>query len=142
MSLQIDLTDVNESPVLHNQRQPQLVIGDTVVIDATHLAATDVDELHQSPDTVLYVIDKLPTDGSLSVDSEELLVGDSFSQADLNSGRVSYTHTGVSASIDQFEFTVTDVDGSTDNASDELLIEIRDPPVSYTHLTLPTKRIV
>ena len=132
LSLQIDLTDVNESPVLHNQRQPQLVIGDTVVIDATHLAATDVDELHQSPDTDLYVIDKLPTDGSLSVDSEELLVGDSFSQADLNSGRVSYTHTGVTASIDQFEFTLTDVDGSADNASDELLIEIRDPLIITT----------
>ena len=100
LSVRIDLTDVNESPVLHSQQQPQLVIGDSIVIDATHLAATDVDELHQSPDTVLYVIDKLPTAGSLSVDNNVLSVGESFSQADLNSGRVSYTHTGVTASID------------------------------------------
>ncbi len=59
------------------------------------------------PDSQLrYRVDALPAHGALKLITATLAVGSSFTQADINNGRISYTHNGDEAGIDAFGYSV------------------------------------
>ena len=68
----------------------------------------------QSADQVVYTLKALSTHGYLKLDGVRLGVGSSFTQADVNSGKLTYTHTDTSATQnDPDSFRVTVNDGAT-----------------------------
>ena len=58
-----------------------------------------------SPDLV-YRVDSLPTHGQIFLNGTPLMVGSFFTQADINSNRLSYTHNRDSATTDAFRYSV------------------------------------
>lgn len=92
----VTITITNAIPVLMINAGATIPSGGTAVIDNSLLATTDADDL---PGDLVYTVTTAPTQGTLNPSS-------SFTQADINSGLVSYTHTG--SGSDSFMFTVSD----------------------------------
>lgn len=57
-----------------------------------------------APTDFVYTLISLPTSGTLSLNGQALQIGSSFTQADINSGLLSYTHNGDSSTTDSFVF--------------------------------------
>ena len=74
---------------------------------------------------VIFVISKLPESGVLKKNGAPLNVGESFTQADINSEAVSYENTDNSKTEDSFSYSVS-IDGK---AVDEATTE---SPASFT----------
>ncbi len=83
-------------PVLVVNRGITLGTEPTVTIDNTLLQASDADDL---PTALVYTILHAPVQGNLSL-------GDTFTQADIDGGLLTYTHSGIGS--DSFQFTVSD----------------------------------
>ena len=82
------------------------------VLTPAMLRYLDVDN---NPIEINFTVMGLPTNGVLSLAGTELEVGDSFTQADINSGRVSYSHNGSETLSDGFMFEV--IDGGDDGVT-------------------------
>ncbi|WP_417821546.1 cadherin-like domain-containing protein [Terasakiella sp.] len=81
-------------------------------LTSSMLRASDVDVSDKSQ--LVYTIKSAPTKGALSNNETALGLNDTFTQADIDAGRISFAPTGDANGIDGFEFTVTD---SSDNAT-------------------------
>jgi probable HAF family extracellular repeat protein len=57
---------------------------------------------------MVYTITTAPTRGTLLLSGEALSVSDTFTQADIDDGHLSYSETGATGSSDSFVFTVVD----------------------------------
>jgi Tol biopolymer transport system component len=79
--------------------------GKTVTITNAMLQVTDSD---QTPTQLTYSITSLPTQGQLYFNGSPLNVGDTFTQADVNSGLLSYTNSSNQQGSDSFTFTIID----------------------------------
>ncbi|MGJ3251885.1 MAG: cadherin-like domain-containing protein [Elainellaceae cyanobacterium] len=77
----------NTSPVLITNRGASLPTGTQALISGNLLKTVD---LEQSSRELFYTLTRLPTDGILQFDSTPLRIGDQFTQADINAGRLSY----------------------------------------------------
>jgi hypothetical protein len=86
----------SQPPVLVVNRGITLGTESTVTIDNTLLQANDADDL---PADLVYTILHAPVQGNLSL-------SDTFTQADIDSSLLTYTHSGVGP--DSFQFTVSD----------------------------------
>lgn len=82
-----------------------VAVSGTLTIDTPLLRATDPDN---DPAELTYAITAAPRLGVLQLDGAPLTQGDSFTQADVDSRRVTYAHAGGSGGLDPIEFTVTD----------------------------------
>jgi hypothetical protein len=60
------------------------------------------------PGSLLYAIQALPTKGTLSKEGTALTVGGTFTQQDVNDGKVSYAHDGTEGLSDTFTWTLSD----------------------------------
>jgi hypothetical protein len=101
--------------VLHQLVTPTLVtnaglslpVGSTAVIGFNILRASD-----DLPSTqILYTIGTATTKGTLKRSGVTLAAGMTFTQDDIDSGLVLYTHAGAIAESDSFTFTIRDSDG-------------------------------
>ncbi|HSQ43254.1 MAG TPA: GLUG motif-containing protein [Fibrobacteraceae bacterium] len=72
---------------------------------------------------LVYTLTATPGAGTLSLSGTDLNVGGTFTQADIDSGWVSFSYTGSAAALDSFAFTVSD--GSTDAVADTFYMDIR-----------------
>ena len=91
--------------VLHKQvrvHRATMARGGTLLLDATRLQSVDPDT---SPAEILYTITQAPTDGAILRAGVGLVAGGTFTQDDINKGRVRYAHAGQGA-VDEFEFSV------------------------------------
>lgn len=89
----------NELPVLVNNVPVEVASGEQVTLDSSVLQATDPDN---SPlESLLFRVLTPPESGTLSL-------GDSFTQASIDAGELSYLHDGAGATMDSFMFDVTD----------------------------------
>lgn len=59
-----------------------------------------------TPRTIIYTVADAPNHGQLRLNSTTLRVGSTFSQADINVGRLSYQHDGSETASDAFDYTV------------------------------------
>lgn len=88
----------NAPPSLGNNSPMNIVIGQNAVITNAMLQIMDTDN---TPEDLIYTVISSPTVGML-------IPSTTFSQAQINDGLVSYTHTGMVVGNDTFQFTVSD----------------------------------
>lgn len=133
----ITVDPVNDAPVLATNAGVRVNQGETVVLGTADLLSTDVDN---TAGDLTYSLDQLPADGTLFLGATALGVGESFTQADIDAGLVSYQHGGVAQDpSDSFSFTVSDGFATLPTAVfDITVVQADDPPVieSNAGLTL------
>ena len=93
----VSVVDVNDGIVIADVSEK--------TIDTNMLNAFDVDSASSS---IVYVVTDLPDNGVLLLNGVALAVNESFTQADLANGNVSYQVGFGPSGNDQFSFTVTD----------------------------------
>ncbi|AFJ01674.1 hypothetical protein Q7C_501 [Methylophaga frappieri] len=93
----IDAADLNE--------------GGTFNFSNTELLITDAES---SPDELVYRLVSLPTSGLIRLNGAELTYNQTFTQADINNGNVSFVHSGDEDFVDSFSYTISD--GNTESA--------------------------
>ena len=98
----------NVAPVLATNVEMTLDEGTTAVIGNTLLRTTDVDNAAAQ---LMYLILDLPVHGILKLDGAALGTGVLFSQADIDAGKLTYTHNGDDATSDGFTFRYGDLFG-------------------------------
>ncbi|MCA9165568.1 MAG: hypothetical protein KDA62_21410, partial [Planctomycetales bacterium] len=111
-------TDIDDDAPVVGNHAATLSEGQTLVLAAAHLSATDVD----SDDAALqFTISAAPAHGTLSLNGVALAAGQSFTQAQLVAGEVRYAHDGSNTTTDAFTFTVVDPAGNSAPATDMAL---------------------
>ena len=111
----ITITAVNDAPVIATNTGLTVAEGAAAtVITSTQLQVTDVDN---SAAQLTYTVTALPTHGTLALGGTPLTLGGTFTQANIDSGFVSYAHNGSETLGDAFTFTVSDGAGGTIGAS-------------------------
>ena len=103
----VTVTAVNDTPAIGSLQAITLGIDEVRVIDNHYLSATDVDN---AADEIRFTLTSTPAHGDLLRLGTLLSAGDSFTQDDINAGRVLYhaRETGT----DTFEVVVSDNSGS------------------------------
>ncbi len=79
--------------------------GQAVTITTTHLDASDPDN---GPEELTYRLLTLPTSGSITLNGSALGYYDTFTQQDVNEGRVAFVHAGGEDFVDGFTFSLSD----------------------------------
>ena len=102
--------------------------GGTALITGTELSSTDPDNTAAQ---LAYTIRQLPAHGTLLLDQAQQTQGRPFTQADVDAGRVSYTHDGSETLEDSFLFSLSDGAGGTLGATrfDVHVTPLNDQPV-------------
>jgi hypothetical protein len=106
----VTVTIINAIPVLMTNTGLTLASGGTATIDNTLLATSDADDL---PGDLVYTVTTAPTQGTLSPSG-------TFTQANIDSGALSYTHTG--SGSDSFMFTVSDGEVTVGDYTFEIVV--------------------
>lgn len=104
-SFNITVNPVNDAPVVTINQGGFLRQGRTITIAQNSLRTADPDNL---PSELMYSLSSLPSNGTLMLNEVALTLTDTFTQDDINQGRLNYQHDGSSATSDSFDFTVTD----------------------------------
>jgi Ca2+-binding RTX toxin-like protein len=79
--------------------------GSSIILTNSMLRTTDTD----NPDEqLIYTLKSLPANGILQLNGINLAVNGTFTQDDINNGRVTYIHNGSETLNDSFNFVVTD----------------------------------
>ncbi len=100
----------NSDPVLTINTGITLDEGASLTINESALQVTDNE---QTAENLTYTLTDLPNQGNLTLDGLELLINQTFTQADINNQLLSYSHDGSETIADSFSFTVFDgVDGN------------------------------
>ncbi len=95
---------VNNIAVSNNPLSVQ--IGSTASVLQTNLIATQPTALASQ---LIYTLTQLPTRGVLKLNNIGLILGNTFSQTDLNNGLVSYTNDGINGNSDSFKFSISGI---------------------------------
>lgn len=102
----LSVLQVNDAPVVVTNTGTTVGTGSTRVITDSLLRATDAELLSAaSQDLITFSVATAPTQGTLFLGATQTTT---FTQADLNAGRVSYLHNSTSSNSDRFTFTVSD----------------------------------
>ncbi|MCU0569438.1 MAG: T9SS type A sorting domain-containing protein [Oculatellaceae cyanobacterium Prado106] len=81
----------NTAPLLATNSPLSLPKGTTAIFNGTQLKATD---LEQNPSQLTYTVTRLPESGLLQLSGTRLAVGNTFTQTDIDTGRLSYSGLG------------------------------------------------
>jgi hypothetical protein len=101
----VSVVDVNEPPVLVANAGLTVNEGTGATITAAQLAVADPD--NGAPQLV-YTVGTAPANGTLYLSGVPVLAGGTFTQDDLDSGRVTYVHDDSETVADSLTFTVSD----------------------------------
>ena len=107
-SFAITITPVNDTPAVTTNTGRTVAEGGAVTIGSGHLAVSDDHTAAQ----ITFTVGTAPTNGTLFKNGVAIDVGDTFTQADVNGGLISYTHNGGQTTSDGFTFTVADAAGA------------------------------
>lgn len=108
VTVTVNITDVNETPILDTNTGTTLNEGASRVITSAMLSSSDVDT---PPDSaLLYAVTSSVSHGILTNTntSQSLALGDTFTQGDVDNGYITYTHDDTENFADAFSFTVSD----------------------------------
>jgi hypothetical protein len=124
----LDITPVNDEQVLSTNTGTTVLEGSLGnVITAAMLATTDPDH---TPAQLVYTLTSVPVNGVLRLGVTNLVVGSTFTQADIDSGLISYLHDGTETTSDSFAFSVDDGVGSVSTDTFSINVtSVNDPPV-------------
>lgn len=133
----IRVVPVNDAPVLLTNLGVTVSEGATALIANTLLLASDVDN---PPAQLVYSLAGLPTNGTLSLNSVAITAGQTFTQAAINGGALSYRHNGSETLSDSFTFSVVDAGGLGTTPPTQVfsitVAPVNDPPVLVTNAAL------
>lgn len=101
---------INDQPTLVGNQTLSLSEGQTSTITNTLLRVTDTDNV---ADELRYTLTNSPSSGNLRLNGTNLTSNQTFTQADIDSGRISYRHNGTETTSDSFIFAVTDGAGGS-----------------------------
>jgi hypothetical protein len=128
----LDITDINDAPVLAVNKELIVGVGQTVDITDAFLKVTDVDD---DDINIKYEITSLPTKGNFLDEGSPITVLLNYSQSNLNDGDFQY-QAGNNTGEDTFSFNVSDRDGLSDAITlknNVFKIKIVEPTVSYSN---------
>jgi VCBS repeat-containing protein len=117
----VTINGADDAPTLNHNTSATVVQGADIAIAVTQL---DFDDLDNADAQITYTLDTTTTTGTLWLDAnnsgtltagEELLAGESFTQADIGTGRLHYAHNGSATTSDAFQFDVSDGAGGSVN---------------------------
>ena len=109
-TVNVDITAVNDEEVLATNTGATVAEGSTGnTITTAMLETTDVDNTDAQ---LVYTVDSVPANGTLRLNGTALGVNDTFTQADIDAGNLTYDHDGSQTSADSFDFTVDDGQGT------------------------------
>ena len=92
-TLQFNINSVNDSPTLLQMVSPTFVEGSVNnKIVTANLLVGDPDD---APSEITFTVDTEPSSGKLFNGSTQLSAGDTFTQADINAGNITYSHNGM-----------------------------------------------
>lgn len=127
----ITITPVNDPPFLAVNAGLTLNEGAAAVLGSGALETTDADN---SPAQLTYTLTALPSNGGLMLSGSPLSFAGTFTQDDVNSGRLSYAHDGGESTTDAFIFSVTDGWYTyTGNVFNIVITPVNDSPVIETN---------
>ena len=105
----------------HHQQMVAINAGATVdegstgnVVDNTMLLTTDVDNTAAQ---LVYTVKATTSNGTLRVGGTALGISDTFTQADIDAGQLTYDHDGSETVSDSFDFTVDDASGTSSSGT-------------------------
>jgi len=104
-TLTIDVTAVDDPPVLDENNTLNTFEGFTAPITTALLSSSDVDTLAGD---IVYTITAPPSNGQIELTSDAGVAITSFTQADLDNGLVVYVHDSSETIADSFDFEVSD----------------------------------
>ncbi|MFO0699341.1 MAG: cadherin-like domain-containing protein, partial [Nitrospira sp.] len=110
----ITVTGMNGVPTLGVNAGSTVVQGLPDVITAGELQVVDLDN---TPSQLTYTITAAPANGQLELTTAPGVAITTFTQADIDAGRVVFVHNGAAATSDSFTFTVNDGAGGTIGAT-------------------------
>ena len=124
-TITINLNDVNDEQVIATNTPLNVNEGAAGVIDASLLETTDQDH---GPTSLVYNVTTAPANGTLLVSGVASLT---FTQDDIDNGRLTYLHNGSETTIDSFDFTVDDGMGTVSVGTFVITINpVNDVPVA------------
>ena len=122
-------TDIGTTDILVNN-VPDIEVNDQLILNPNQSAKItsaflETTDLDNGTNPLIYQVNNTPSQGSLLVSGTQT---NTFSQADINSGRVTYKHNqpGIFTD-DSFTFKVRDIDGGSRLGT--FNIRVNDPPV-------------
>jgi hypothetical protein len=121
----LNIHALNDAPQVITNATLAVTSGATGTIDQSKLESTDAD----SNGTLTYTIGTAPAHGTLKKSGGNLSGGGTFTQADINSNLITYTHNGDAALTDSFTFTVSDGSASTSTTTFNITIGCLTNPV-------------
>ena len=129
----ITVTAVNDAPTLDTNTGLSVDEGTGGSIDTSVLSASDPDNTDSE---LIYTITSAPGNGDVQCGSSIVGTGDTFTQADIAAGRVSYLHDGSDTTSDSFEFRLTDGAATQDGTFSITVTPVNDAPVIGTNAGL------
>jgi Cadherin-like/Bacterial Ig domain/Cohesin domain/Secretion system C-terminal sorting domain len=120
----ITVVSVNDLPTVAVNQPLSVGFGESGTISSDLLASLDPDHVASS---LAYVISAAPAKGSILRGSILLGGGDSFLQAEVDGGLISYRHDGVESGVDELGFDLTDPAG--DSSAGAFAIQIGEQPI-------------
>jgi len=109
--MDINVNAVNDDPAITTNN------GATLNEDAIHIivqAELETTDVEQAANNLTYTINAIPVNGTLhNGGGPALIVGNTFTQNDININNITYDHDGGETTTDAFTFTVTDGVGGT-----------------------------
>ncbi len=127
----INVQSVNDAPTLA-MGSLAVAQGGTLILDGSKLSANDADN---TVGELTYVVTALPAEGTLALNGGALAVNDTFTQADIDAGLVTYTHTSATASPDSLGIKV--IDPASAETPGVLAIAISAPPPDLAEAGAP-----
>ena len=118
----------DDPPVLVHNETLTVPEGGSVVAVPAFIKATDPDNF---PDQLIFTVNTPPEHGELRLNGSP--VADSFTQADVDEGLLSYLHDGSETTADTFEFSVSDGSETIGPFTFSIIVTpFDDPPVLVT----------
>jgi trimeric autotransporter adhesin len=104
-TITIDVTAVDDAPILNINAGITILESGSGVITAAMLSSSDVDT---PASQIVYTITNPTINGQIELTTSPGIAVTSFTQDDVNNGRVVYVHDGSETLSDSFDFTVAD----------------------------------
>jgi hypothetical protein len=101
----VRLTLLYGAPVIVNNTGSTVVEGAADTITSSELSTTDADS---AASAIIYTVTGAPTNGTLTRNGTTVALNGTFTQADINSNLVVYTHNGSETTSASFGFSVSD----------------------------------
>ncbi len=120
------ITNVNDEQSLDINTGLTLNEGATSAITSSQLLTSDVDN---TTGQLVYTVDSVTVNGTIYRGASVLGLNDTFTQADVDGGLVTYSHDAGETASDSFDFTVDDGAGTTTSDTFALtILPVNDAP--------------